>query len=95
MVSCKLNAFLWGFQTDRPMVPFFVDVLGGIVHDLLERIILKEVLCKATNLYQLIQINSSDNNIRKSAADFDIGFAANINLEESDLNSNHSKVLAF
>ena len=95
MVSCKLNAFLWGFQTDRPIVAFFADVLGGIVHDLLERIILKEVLRKAANLYQLIQINPSDNNIRKSASDFEIGFAGNIKLEESDLRSNHSKVLAF
>ena len=50
MVSHKLNAFLRGFQTDSPMVPFFADVLGGIVRDLLERIILKDVLLKATNL---------------------------------------------
>ena len=51
MVSHKLNAFLRGFQTDSPMVPFFSDVPGGIVRDLLERIILKDVLRKATNLY--------------------------------------------
>ena len=57
IVSHKLNAVLQGFQTDSPMVPFFVDVLGGIVHDLLEGIILKNVLHKATNLYQLVQID--------------------------------------
>ena len=51
MVSHKLNAFLPGFQTDSPMVPFFSDVPGGIVRDLLERIIPKDVLRKATNLY--------------------------------------------
>ena len=39
MVSHKLNAFLRGLQTDSPMVPFDADVLGGIVRDLLERII--------------------------------------------------------
>ena len=43
MVSRKLNAFLWGFQTDSLMVPFFADVLGGIVHDLLEWIVLKDM----------------------------------------------------
>ena len=86
MVSHKLNAFLRGFQTDSPMVPFFADVLGGIVRDLLERIILKDVLRKATNLHQLVQIDPSDKNIRKSAADIDIGFAANIKVEESNLN---------
>ena len=95
MVSHKLNAFLRGFQTDSPMVPFFADVLGGIVRDLLEVIILKDVLRKATNLYQLVQIDPSDKNIRKSAADIDIGFAANIKVEESNLNPNDPKVLAF
>ena len=93
MVSHKFNAFLRGFQTDSPMVPFFADVLGRIVHDLLERIILKDVLGKATNLYQLVQIDPSDKN-RKSA-DIDIGFAANIKVEESNLNPSDLKVLAF
>ena len=37
------NTFLRGFQTDNPMVSF-ADVLGGIVRDLLERIILKGTL---------------------------------------------------
>ena len=75
------------------MVPFFADVLGRIVHDLLERIILKDVSGKATNLYQLVQIDPSYKN-RKSA-DIDIGFAANIKVEESNLNPSDLKVLAF
>ena len=74
------------------MFPFFADVLGGTVRDLLERIILKDMLRKATNLYQF---DPSDKNIRKSAADIDIGFAANIKVEESNLNPNDPKVLAF
>ena len=49
MVSHKLNAFLWGFQTDSLMVPFFTDVLGGIVQH-------------ATDLYQLVQIDPSGKN---------------------------------
>ena len=63
MVSHKLIAFLRGFQTDSLIVPFFVDFLGGIVCDLVERIILKDALRKATNLYQLVQIDPSDKNI--------------------------------
>ena len=93
LVSHKLNAFLQGFQTDNPMVPFFIYVRGGIVHDLLERIILKDVLGKATNLYQLIQINPPDINIRKCAANIDIGFAANIKVEECNLNPNQFLLL--
>ena len=78
IMSHKLNAFLWGFKTDSPMVPFFADVLDSIVCDFLEKIILKDVLHKATNLYQLVQMDPWDEN-RKSAAEIDIGFAANIN----------------
>ena len=95
MVSHNLNAFLRGFQTDSLMFPFFADVLGGTVRDLLERIVLKDMLRKATNFYQFVQIDPSDKNIRKSAADIDIGFAANIKVEESNLNPNDPKVLAF
>ena len=56
------NTFLRGFQTDNAMVPFFADVLGGIVRDLLERIILKNVLRKVADLYELVQIDPSDKN---------------------------------
>ena len=94
MMSHKLNAFLRGFQTGSPTVPFFADVLGGIFCDLLERIILKDVLREATNLYQLVQIDRSDKNIRTSAADIDVSFAANIKVEESNLNPNDTNVLA-
>ena len=45
------------------MVPFFADVPGGIVRDFLKLVKLR----KTTNLYQLVQIDPSDKNIRKSA----------------------------
>ena len=38
MASDKLNTFLRRFQTDSLMVPFFPDVLRGIVRDLLEEL---------------------------------------------------------
>ena len=81
MVSHKLNAFLRSFQTDSTMLNFFADVLGGNVHNFLERIILKDVLRKATNLQQLVQIDPLDKNIRKSTANIDICFPANIKVE--------------
>ena len=95
MVCHKLNAFLRGFKTNSPMVPFFIDVLDGIVRDLLERIIHKDMLLITTNLYQLVQINPSAKNLRKSTADIDIDYAGNIKVEESNLNLNDPKVLAF
>ena len=43
----------------------------------------------------LIQIDPPDENIKKFAADIDIGFAASINVKESNLNPNDPKVLAI
>ena len=42
MVSGKRNAFLRGFQTNKPMVPFTTDTLGDLVRDFFGRIIIKE-----------------------------------------------------
>ena len=53
------------------------------------------MLRKATSLYQFIQVDPSDENIRNCADDIDIGFAANVKVEESNLNPNNPKVLAF
>ena len=50
---------------------------------------------KVTDLYQLVQIDPSDKNIKKCAADIYNGFAANIKVEESNLKPNDPKVLAF
>ena len=89
MVSSKLNAFLRGFQTNKLMVPFIADTLGDLVLDFFGRIIVKDVLKKKSNLYNLIQINPLDKNIRKNPESVDTGFAAKHKLEQtkSSLNS--------
>ena len=53
MASGKPNAFLRGFQTNKPMVSFIVDALGDFVCDFLGRIILKSVLKKKSIMYNL------------------------------------------
>ena len=89
MVSGKLNAFLRGFRTKKPMVLFIAETLGDLVRDFFGSIILKDVLKKKSNLYNLIQIDSLDKNIRKNSESVDIGFAAQHKLEQikSSLNS--------
>ena len=57
MVSSRHTAFLTGFQTNKPVVPFIADTLGDLVSDFFGRIILKDVLKKKLNLYNLVQIN--------------------------------------
>ena len=95
MISNKLNAFLEGFQTDNPMIPFMVDVLGNIVKDFLSRIILKDVLRKASDIYKLIQLDLQDKDIRKRSEDVDVGFAVKLKLEQAGLNSSDTKVCKF
>ena len=95
MVFSKVNAFLRGFQSNKPMTPFIGDSLGDLVRDFLRRIILKSVLKKKSNLYNLIQINPSDKNIRKNSESIDIGFAAKHNLEQIKLSLNSAKILEF
>ena len=66
MVSSKHTAFLRGFQTNKPMVPFIADTLRDLVCDFFGRIISKDVLKQKSNLYNLIQINPLDKRIRKN-----------------------------
>ena len=56
---------------------------------------LQKLLKAMWQFIQIVQIDPLDKNIRKSAAGINIGFAANIKVEESNLNSNDPKVLTF
>ena len=78
MVSSKLNAFLRGFQTNKPMVPFIADTLRDLVCDFFGKIISKDVLKQKSNLYNLIQIDPLDKSIRKNPENVDIGFGAKL-----------------
>ena len=95
MVSSKLNVFLRGFQTNKPMVSFIADTLGDLVCDFFGRIILKDVLKKKSDLYNLIQINPLVKNIRKNPESVDIGFAVKHKLEQIKSSLNSLKILEF
>ena len=43
MISGKLNAFLRGFQTNKPMLPFITHTLRDLVFDYFGRNILNDV----------------------------------------------------
>ena len=95
MVSSKLNVFLRGFQTNKPMVSFIADTLGDLVCDFFGRIILKDVLKKKSDLYNLIQINPLVKNIRKNPESVAIGFAVKHKLEQIKSSLNSLKILEF
>ena len=91
MVYSKLNAFLRGFQTNKPMVTFKARYPRAFFG----RIILKDVLKKKSNLYNLIHINPLDKNIRKNPEGVNIRFAAKHKLEQIKSSLNSAKILEF
>ena len=91
MVYSKLNAFLRGFQTNKPMVTFKARYPRAFFG----RIILKDVLKKKSNLYNLIHINPLDKNFRKNPEGVNIRFAAKHKLEQIKSSLNSAKILEF
>ena len=77
------------------MLPFMSTILGDIIDDLLSRFILKDVLKKCDSLYQLLQLDINDRNIRKPAAEIDIGFASRLKVDQANLTCNDYRVVAF
>ena len=43
-IPSKLNSFLLAFQTDKPIIPFLVEVLQNLLRTLLTKFIKKDVL---------------------------------------------------
>ena len=72
-VAIKLNAFLRGFQTNKPMMPFLYDVLKDIVGSLLQMFIKKETCDANDTLQKLLKLDLNDVNIRKTIPDVGVG----------------------
>ena len=72
-VSMKLNCFLRGFQTDKPMIPFLYGVLTDIVHSLLQMFVKEEICDKTDTLQKLLNLDLSDVNIRKKVPEIGVG----------------------
>ena len=93
-VSGKLGTFLRGFQTNKHG-SFIADTLGDLIHDFFGRNIFKDILKKKPNLYNLVQIDLLDKNIRKILEIVDIGFVAKHSLEQIKSSLNSAKIMEF
>ena len=76
-IASKLNSFLLVFQTDKPMIPFFVEVLENLLRTLLAKFIKKDVLQTACSTLKLIEIDISDKKLRTSVGDLNLGSVLN------------------
>ena len=61
----------------------------------MSQIILEDTLKKCDTLYQLLQLDIKDKNIRKPSTNVDIAFAARLKLDEANLSSTDHRVVAF
>ena len=50
------------FQTDRPMAPFIVEILGSLLHFFYARFVRKGVLLEATTVWELVRIDLHSQN---------------------------------
>ena len=74
-IASKLNSFLLVFQTDKPMIPFLIEVLENLLRTLLAEFIKKDVLQTACSTLKLIKIDILDKKVPKSVGDLDLGFS--------------------
>ena len=81
-IAGKLNVYLRGFQTDKPMVPFMHDVLKDILTSILKMFILSDTIKKANSVLKLLQIDVSDVSINKPGSSIDIGVGAKLKVLE-------------
>ena len=75
------------------MVPSIAATFGDFVRDFFGGIILKDVLKKKLSLYNVMQIDLLDKNVRKNPESVDIGFAAKHKLEQIKSSLNSAKIL--
>ena len=96
-ISWKLNTFLRGFQTDKPMVPLLFSTLEDLLRWLTKKFILRETLGKADNLKKLLKTDPLNVNTHKTPSNIDVTFAARAPVLEYNRNVSHkvSNVLKF
>ena len=69
-IASKLNSFLLVIQTDKPMIPFLVEVLENLLRTVLAKFIKKDVQTACSTL-KLIEMNISDKKVQKRVGDSD------------------------
>ena len=96
-ISWKLNTFLRGFQTDKPMVPFLFLTLEDLLRWLMKISILRETLEKVDSVKKLLKIDPLNVNTHKPPSNIDVGFAARALVLEYNRKVSHkvSNVLKF
>lgn len=92
----KLNAFLRGFQTDKPMIPFLFDALKSIIESFLQMFLKKEVCNANDTIQKLLNLDLRDASIRKKVPEVGVGakllimdFKKETSFSENRLNAFH------
>ena len=73
-ISWKLNTFLRGFQTDKPIVPFLFSTLEDLLRWLTKKFILRETLGKADSVKKLLKTDPLNVNTHKPPSNINVLF---------------------
>ena len=96
-IAACLNSFLVVFQTDNPMSPFLADELERILRHLCSKFIRKNVLIGAQTTLQLLKVKLDDVKNQLPAADIDLGFGIQyeLNLLKRAKKVSETQLLSF
>lgn len=78
-----MQPFLFKFQSNKPMVSFLANDLGGLIRSLMKRFIKDNVLTLATTDEKLVKIDITKTENHKSYKAIDIGFCAEQALKDA------------
>ena len=81
-IASNLNSFLLVFQTDKPMIPFLLEVLEDLLRTALAKFIKKDVLQTACSTLKLIKIDILYEKVQKSVGDLDLGSSIKHDLKQ-------------
>lgn len=88
----ELEPFLRAFQSDEPLAPFLYESLTMLLHNIMQRIVKKEVLTQHMNNVTKIDLNKVEN--LKSCKEVDLGYGTRQSLRNSGKHSD-LEVLQF
>jgi hypothetical protein len=84
-VAAVVEPFLRKYQTNKPMVPFMYQDMGGCLRNLMARFMKKEVLAEADTVTKLCKLDVKDSKFFVAHKDVDIGVAAKTELSKCKL----------
>ncbi|XP_072564133.1 uncharacterized protein [Paramormyrops kingsleyae] len=90
-IAREIDPFLTMYQSDQPMLPFLSDDMYKLIKGLMGRFLKEKHLQEATSTLKLLQVPFQDSSLHKDSSQVDIGFAAQVTLNQLKSSKNISE----